>query len=86
MAGFKIEKFTGRNDFSLWQMKMKSFMKRDKCYKIVFEPEKIASTVKAEEKEDMEERAITALHLFLADDILRKGQDNQDSTGGLEHT
>ena len=44
-------------------MKMKSFMKRDKCYKIVFEQEKIASIVKPEEKEDMEEREIKALHL-----------------------
>ena len=72
LSGLKIDKFTGRNDFSLWQMKMKSLHEKGQVLQDCFEPTKIASTVKDEEKEEMEERAITTLHLFLADDILRK--------------
>ena len=45
-AVLNIEKFSGRNDFRMWQQKVKNILKQTNCYNIVFDVAKIPKEIK----------------------------------------
>ncbi|GJV43848.1 hypothetical protein Tco_1428384 [Tanacetum coccineum] len=66
-AKFEIEKFN-RNNFSLWKLKMKAILTKDKCLEAIGErPAEVTVDGKWVE---MDENAIANLHLVLADEVL----------------
>nr|GEX55400.1 Gag-Pol polyprotein [Tanacetum cinerariifolium] len=66
-AKFEIEKVNG-NNFSLWKLKMKAILRKDKCLAAIGErPAKVTDDSKWDE---MDENAIANLHLELADRVL----------------
>ena len=64
---FEIEKFNGSN-FSLWKMKIKAVLRKDKCLAAIEgRPKEITDDAKWEE---IDGSAIANLHLALADEVL----------------
>ncbi|GKB56204.1 retrovirus-related pol polyprotein from transposon TNT 1-94 [Tanacetum coccineum] len=64
---FEIEKFN-RNNFSLWKLKIKAILRKDKCLAAI--DERPAEVTDDSKWEEMDENAITNLHLALADGVL----------------
>ena len=78
----KIEKFTGRNSFGLWQIKMRALLKQQGIWKPLVEKSKDSTGLSAAEFEAMEERAHFTILLCLADDVITEVSD-EDSALGL---
>ncbi|GJT52997.1 hypothetical protein Tco_0988051 [Tanacetum coccineum] len=69
---FEIEKFNG-NNFSLWKLKMKAILRKDKCLAAIGErPAKVTDDSKWDK---MDGNAIANLHLALADGVLSSIED-----------
>ncbi|CAL1405059.1 unnamed protein product [Linum trigynum] len=65
----KIEKFTGRNSFSLWQIKMQALLKQQGLWAPLSGKSKKES-IDEEEWSTLEEKAHSTILLCLADDII----------------
>lgn len=66
-----IEKFTGDNDFGLWQVKMKAVLTQQKCALAVKGEDALPATMSQAEKTEMVEKAMSAIVLCLSDKVLR---------------
>nr|GEY10698.1 retrovirus-related Pol polyprotein from transposon TNT 1-94 [Tanacetum cinerariifolium] len=64
-AKYEIEKFNG-NNFSLWKLKMKTILRKDKCLAAIGER---PADVTDDKWGEMDENAISNLHLALADGL-----------------
>ncbi|KAK3002536.1 hypothetical protein RJ639_020933 [Escallonia herrerae] len=71
---YDLEKFDGSNDFSLWRMKMHAILIQQGLLKALKGKQGLPDTMSADEKENMLERAHSALLLCLADNMLRKAE------------
>lgn len=71
-AEFKVEKFTGKNDFSIWRLKMRAFLVLQGIEKALAGEAKLPSSLSTEEKKDMLDKAHSTLILSLGDKILRE--------------
>ena len=69
---FDIEKFTGVNDFGLWQIKMRSLLVQQGLLKVLGGESKLSPTLSEEEREDLLEKAHSTLLLSLGDKVLRQ--------------
>ncbi|GJY03409.1 retrovirus-related pol polyprotein from transposon TNT 1-94 [Tanacetum coccineum] len=77
---FEIEKFNG-NNFSLWKLKMKVILRKDKCLAAIGErPAEVTDDSKWDE---MDGNGIANLHLALADGVLHKHRGEEDCKGDL---
>ena len=63
-VGMKIEKFTGRNSFSLWRIKMRALLKNQGCWAPLSKDKK---NIDAAEMEALEEKAHSLILLCLAE-------------------
>ena len=70
---FEIEKFNGKNDFSLWCVKMRALLMHKGLWKAQKGKNALPATVLDEEKENLLERAHSAILLSLGDEVLREG-------------
>ena len=68
----KIEKFTGRNSFSLWQLKMRALLKQQGMWAPLA---KKAGDAESSEMASLEEKAHSTILLCLADDIITEVAD-----------
>ena len=68
----KIDKFTGRNSFSLWQIKMRALLKQQGMWAPLA---KKAGDVESSEMASLEEKAHSTILLCLADDIITEVTD-----------
>ena len=75
----KIDKFTGRNSFSLWQIKMRALLKQQGLWAPL---EKKDPGVDTTEMASLEEKVHATIMLCLADDIITEIAD-QDTVAGL---
>ncbi|GAA0144154.1 hypothetical protein LIER_04671 [Lithospermum erythrorhizon] len=75
----KVEKFTGMNSFSLWQIKVRELLKREGLWTPLVKP---VPNPEAENMASLEEKAHTTLLLSLEDDIIAEFSE-QDTTAGL---
>ncbi|KAK2987908.1 hypothetical protein RJ640_003175 [Escallonia rubra] len=61
---YDLEKFDGSNDFSLWRMKMRAILIQQELLKALKRRQGLPDTMSDDEKEDMLERAHSAMLLF----------------------
>ena len=78
---FEIDKFNGKNDFSLWRVKMRSLLVQQGLWKALKGKNALPTTLSDEEKEDLLERAHSAIQLSLADEVLREIVDEDTAVG-----
>ncbi|KAK2988793.1 hypothetical protein RJ640_004095 [Escallonia rubra] len=76
---YDLEKFDGSNYLSLWRMKMRAILIQQGLLKVLKGKQGLPDTMSADEKEDMLERAHSALLLHVSE--LRK---NLISLGTLD--
>ena len=81
VSGLKIDKFTGRNSFSLWQIKMRALLKQQGLWAPLATDKQGADTSTAEYRL-LEEKAHSTIVLCLADDVITEVAD-QDTAGAL---
>ena len=78
---FEIEKFNRKNDFSLWRVKMHALLVQQGLWKALKGKNALPVTLLEEEKEDLLERAHSAIMLSLRDEILREIVDEEIAIG-----
>ena len=66
-AKFEIEKFNG-NNFSLWKLKMRAILRKDKCLAAI--DERPAEVTDDSKWDEMDGNVVANLHLALADEVL----------------
>ncbi|KAJ4706252.1 Retrovirus-related Pol polyprotein from transposon TNT 1-94 [Melia azedarach] len=74
----KIDKFTGRNSFSLWQIKMRALLKQQGLWAPL--ARKLADPITAE-MAVLEEKAHSTIMLCLADDIITEVAEEETTQG-----
>lgn len=71
-AKFDIEKFDGRNDFSLWRLKMRALMVHQGVVDALKGEEGLPEAMTEKEKKEVMEKAHSAIILSLGDRVLRE--------------
>ena len=74
----KIDKFTGRNSFSLWQIKMRALLKQQGFWAPL---SKDQNAVVTPEMAILEEKAHSTIMLCLADDVITEVSDEETAAG-----
>lgn len=67
---YEVEKFDGGSSFSLWKIRMKSSLVLQGLWKAI--EEVFREEMKATEKEDLKERALSAIFMSVTDSVLRE--------------
>ncbi|KAH9744680.1 hypothetical protein KPL70_003806 [Citrus sinensis] len=80
---FQVEKFTGENDFHLWQLKMRALLVHQVLKETLGDPrsEKKPNKLSDEEMQDALDKAYSTLILSLRDRVLREVGDQTTATG-----
>ena len=78
---FEVEKFTGTNDFGLWKMKMKAVLVKEGLAAALDGADKLPTTLSAEEKKQLLEKAFSSLILGLGDKVLREVKKETTASG-----
>lgn len=78
---FEIEKFNG-NNFSLWKLKMKAILRKDKCLAAIGER---PAEVTDDKWDEMDGNAIANLHLALADGVLSSIEEKKTAKDIWDH-
>ncbi|KAK4386047.1 hypothetical protein Sango_2475300 [Sesamum angolense] len=74
MAGYNLQPFHGKTDFSIWQQKMKGILIQQKVFKAI--DGKYADTVSDDKKLENDEYAYSSIILNLSDSVIRKVDTN----------
>jgi hypothetical protein len=69
-AKFEIEKFNGKNNFEIWKVKMHDLLVQQGVVKALLGKAKKPVTITDDDWDEMDVRALSAIHLCLADDVL----------------
>jgi hypothetical protein len=69
-AKFEIEKFNGKNNFEIWKVKMHDLLVQQGLVKVLLGKSKNPVTISDEEWEEIDVRALSAICLCLADDVM----------------
>jgi hypothetical protein len=80
-AKFEIEKFNGKNNFELWKVKMQDLLVQQGVVKALLGKSKKPESMSDKEWEDIDARALNAIHLCLADDVLFNIVAEKTTTG-----
>ncbi|CAJ2674023.1 unnamed protein product [Trifolium pratense] len=76
-----IEKFTGSNDFGLWKVKVRAILTQQKCSEALLGIANMPNTFSAAEKNEMNDKALSAIILCLADNVLREVAKERTAAG-----
>ncbi|CAN0888943.1 hypothetical protein LINGRAHAP2_LOCUS15981 [Linum grandiflorum] len=68
--GARLKPLDGSSDFSIWKIKMKAILTKEKCYVAV--TESWAEDTSDLRKEELREQAISEIMIRLADDVIRQ--------------
>ena len=80
-AKFDMEKFTGKNDFGLWRLKMKAVMMQQGLWDVL-KSKADADKEKGEIKsQDLQDKAYSTLILSLSDRVLREVSKEETAAG-----
>lgn len=71
-AKYDLERFTGKNDFGLWRVKMRAMLVQQCIQAVLLGEDKLPTHLSEKEKVDMLEKAHSALILSLGDKVLRE--------------
>ena len=69
-AKFDIEKFTGKNNFALWKLKVRDLLVQQGLYKALDEVQKNPASMTYSDWEDLDARALSTIQLCLAGKVL----------------
>jgi hypothetical protein len=69
-TNFNIERFDGRIDFNLWQVRMKALLVQQGLSKAL--DEALLATLIEPQKTEIMEKAHSTIQLYLSDEVLRK--------------
>jgi hypothetical protein len=69
-AKFEIEKFNGKNNFKIWKIKMHDLLMQQGMVKPLLGKAKKLASIIDEDWDEMDVRALSAIHLCLANDVL----------------
>ena len=72
MAKYNIEKFTGKNDFALWKMKMRASLVKQGLEEALEGENKLPADLTDKEKKEMMRKAYSDIILCLGDKVLRE--------------
>jgi hypothetical protein len=67
---FEVEKFSGKNNFELWKLKMHDLLVQQGVVKALLGKAKQPTTITDDDWDEMDARALSAIRLCLADDVL----------------
>ncbi|CAJ2646442.1 unnamed protein product [Trifolium pratense] len=76
-----IEKFTGSNDFGLWKVKVRAILTQQKCSEALLGIANMPNTFSAAEKNEMNDKALSAIILCPADNVLREVAKERTAAG-----
>ena len=76
----KVDKFTGRNSFGLWQIKMRSLLKQQGLWAPLSGKPK-SEDADEEEWNTLEEKAHSTIMLCLSDDVIIEVADQETADG-----
>ena len=79
---FEVEKFGGKRNFELWKLNMRDLLVQQGLQKALAGKSKKPTTMTNEEWEDLDAKALSTIHLCLADDVLFNIV-GEDTTPGL---
>ncbi|KAJ0074652.1 hypothetical protein Patl1_37449 [Pistacia atlantica] len=69
---YEIEFFNGKNDFSLWRVKIRAVLVQQGLLKALNGKQALPESMSDEDKDDLLERAHSAIQLSLSDEVLRE--------------
>ena len=69
-ARFEIEKFNGKNNFEIWKVKMHDLLVQQGVAKALLGKNKRPPSMTEDDWDQMDDRALSAIRLCLADDVL----------------
>jgi hypothetical protein len=88
-AKFKIKKFSGKNNFEIWKVKMHDLLVQQGMVKVLLGKAKKPATITDEDWDEIDARELSAIHMCLVDDVTIQhccGEDNSqfmDEAGKL---
>ena len=68
----EIEKLDRNMSFNLWQIKMRALLTHNRLNKAYLEKEKLASIMTKEKMEDLDEKIVATIQLYLSNEVLRE--------------
>ena len=77
---FEVEKFDGRNDFSLWRIKMHALLFQQRLSKTLKGKEALLTMVSNEENDELMEKSHNAILLCLGNEVLREVVEEDTTT------
>jgi hypothetical protein len=78
---FDYEKFDRKVNFALWQVKMRVVLTRDGVQTALLGKANKPSSIKDDEFDDMDEKALSTIHLSLLNEVLREVISEKTSKG-----
>ena len=80
-AKFEVDKFTEKNNFALWKLKVRDFLVQQGLKKTLDGVKKKSASMKDSDWEDMDARSLSTIRLCLADDVLFNTVDESIAAG-----
>jgi hypothetical protein len=78
---FEVEKFSGKNSFALWKLKMRDLLVQQGLQKALAGKSKKPTSMTDEDWEDLDARALSTIRLCLADEVLFNIVEEKTTTG-----
>ena len=78
---FEVEKFSGNNNFEIWKLKMGDLIVQEGLKKVLDGKTKKLASMKNEDWEDLDARALNTIRLCLADEVLFNIAKEETTTG-----
>jgi hypothetical protein len=78
---FEVEKFSGKNSFALWKLKMRDLLVQQGLQKALAGKSKKPTSMTDEDWEDLDARALSTIRLCLADEVLFNIVEEETTTG-----
>ena len=80
-AKFDLEKFTGKNDFGLWRVKMRALLVQQGLQYAILRESKMPEGLSEKEKNEILDKAHSAIILSLGDKVLREVSKEESAAG-----
>eukprot|EP00253_Pinus_taeda_P003620 PITA_03620 len=80
-AKFEVEKFTCKNNFSLWKLKVRDLMVQQGLHKALDRANKKPASMTDSDWEDLDARSLSTIRLCLADEVLFNIVEESTTTG-----
>jgi hypothetical protein len=76
---FEVDKFNGKNNFSLWQRRMKNLLIQQGVHKALLGMEKKSEKIENDVWEEMDVKAANAIPFNLSDEVIHNVIDEENA-------